>query len=59
MIEKNVKIYTKTEIQKATLEYFQKVKPTHIIHLAAMVGGLYKNMRRNLDFFVSFIIILN
>lgn len=37
--------------QKETLEYFRKVKPTHVIHLAAMVGGLYKNMRQNLDFF--------
>ena len=40
--------------RQATLEYFQKVKPTHIIHLAALVGGLFKNLRQNLDFFVSF-----
>ena len=32
---------------------FMKYKPTHVIHLAAMVGGLYKNISRNLDFFVS------
>lgn len=30
---------------------FMKHKPTHVIHLAAMVGGLYKNISRNLDFF--------
>ena len=23
---------------------FEKYKPTHVIHLAAMVGGLFKNM---------------
>lgn len=33
-----------------TLSVFQKHKPTHVIHLAAMVGGLFKNMRANLDF---------
>lgn len=39
-----------TDRQK-TLEFFQKHKPTHVIHLAAMVGGLFKNMSANLDFF--------
>lgn len=34
-----------------TLEYFKKHKPTHVIHLAALVGGLFKNLRQNLDFF--------
>jgi len=29
---------------------FDKVKPTHVIHLAAMVGGLFHNMNNNLDF---------
>uniref|UniRef100_A0A673ML44 GDP-L-fucose synthase n=1 Tax=Sinocyclocheilus rhinocerous TaxID=307959 RepID=A0A673ML44_9TELE len=29
---------------------FEKHRPTHVIHLAAMVGGLYRNMRQNLDF---------
>uniref|UniRef100_A0A8C7HHJ8 GDP-L-fucose synthase n=2 Tax=Oncorhynchus TaxID=8016 RepID=A0A8C7HHJ8_ONCKI len=33
-----------------TRAVFQKHQPTHIIHLAAMVGGLFKNMRANLDF---------
>ncbi|XP_039750759.1 GDP-L-fucose synthase [Pararge aegeria] len=30
---------------------FNKHKPTHVVHLAAMVGGLYHNMAHNLDFF--------
>lgn len=33
-----------------TAKLFEKYKPTHVIHLAAMVGGLFSNMRRNLDF---------
>uniref|UniRef100_A0A8B9HY13 GDP-L-fucose synthase n=1 Tax=Astyanax mexicanus TaxID=7994 RepID=A0A8B9HY13_ASTMX len=33
-----------------TTALFQKHRPTHVIHLAAMVGGLFKNMRQNLDF---------
>ncbi|XP_051731485.1 GDP-L-fucose synthase-like isoform X1 [Ctenopharyngodon idella] len=33
-----------------TRAVFQKHRPTHVIHLAALVGGLYKNMRQNLDF---------
>ncbi|XP_047517958.1 GDP-L-fucose synthase isoform X2 [Pieris napi] len=31
--------------------FFEKEKPTHVIHLAAMVGGLFHNMAHNLDFF--------
>lgn len=34
----------------ATKAIFEKYKPTHVIHLAAMVGGLFKNLRYNLDF---------
>ncbi|KAI0267283.1 hypothetical protein BC834DRAFT_822224 [Gloeopeniophorella convolvens] len=30
---------------------FDKYKPTHVIHLAALVGGLFRNMRYNLSFF--------
>ncbi|KAI4899146.1 hypothetical protein NFI96_013234 [Prochilodus magdalenae] len=33
-----------------TRALFQKHRPTHVVHLAAMVGGLFKNMRQNLDF---------
>ncbi|EAA12379.3 AGAP008092-PA [Anopheles gambiae str. PEST] len=35
----------------ATREMFQKHQPTHVVHLAAMVGGLFHNMSNNLDFF--------
>ncbi|KAM6411157.1 GDP-L-fucose synthase isoform 2-T2 [Pluvialis apricaria] len=34
----------------ATKALFEQHKPTHVIHLAAMVGGLFKNIRYNLDF---------
>lgn len=37
----------------ATSKLFDTVKPTHVIHLAAMVGGLFHNMNNNLDFLVS------
>lgn len=37
----------------AVRKLFEKVRPTHVIHLAAMVGGLFKNMKYNLDFLVS------
>ncbi|XP_053286054.1 GDP-L-fucose synthase isoform X1 [Pleuronectes platessa] len=33
-----------------TRAVFKKHRPTHVIHLAALVGGLYKNMNSNLDF---------
>ena len=29
---------------------FTRHSPTHVIHLAAMVGGLFKNMKYKLDF---------
>jgi len=35
----------------ATQAIFEKYKPTHVIHLAALVGGLFKNLRQNLDMF--------
>ncbi|XP_032230640.2 GDP-L-fucose synthase [Nematostella vectensis] len=35
---------------EATKAIFEKHKPTHVIHLAAMVGGLFKNLKYNLDF---------
>lgn len=37
----------------ATVKIFRIHKPTHVIHLAAMVGGLFHNMSHNLDYFVS------
>ncbi|KAG5278177.1 hypothetical protein AALO_G00096050 [Alosa alosa] len=36
--------------KEATRALFQRLRPTHVIHLAAMVGGLFRNMRQNLDF---------
>lgn len=36
--------------KEETTAVFQKHQPTHVIHLAAMVGGLFKNMKFNLDF---------
>lgn len=34
-----------------TLALFERVRPTHVLHLAARVGGLYYNMRDNVGFF--------
>nr|XP_057929593.1 GDP-L-fucose synthase [Doryrhamphus excisus]XP_057929594.1 GDP-L-fucose synthase [Doryrhamphus excisus] len=36
--------------REETMEVFRKYQPSHVIHLAAMVGGLFKNMKCNLDF---------
>ncbi|CAK8694824.1 GDP-L-fucose synthase-like [Clavelina lepadiformis] len=36
---------------ESTKAVFAKHKPTHVIHLAAKVGGLYGNLRANLEFF--------
>ncbi|XP_064490070.1 GDP-L-fucose synthase-like [Ornithodoros turicata] len=36
--------------REQTEALFAKHKPTHVIHLAAMVGGLFKNLKYNLDF---------
>ncbi|XP_051872969.1 GDP-L-fucose synthase [Pristis pectinata] len=33
-----------------TRAVFARCQPTHVIHLAAMVGGLFRNMKYNLDF---------
>ena len=35
----------------ATLAIFEKHKPTHVIHLAAFVGGLFRNMQFGVQFF--------
>ncbi|XP_037077480.1 GDP-L-fucose synthase-like [Pollicipes pollicipes] len=34
----------------ATRAIFERHRPTHVIHLAAMVGGLFRNLRYNCDF---------
>lgn len=36
---------------QATRKLFEDVRPTHVIHLAAMVGGLFHNLAHNLQFF--------
>ncbi|XP_063700340.1 probable GDP-L-fucose synthase [Culicoides brevitarsis] len=36
--------------RSSVVELFKKHSPTHVIHLAAKVGGLYDNMANNLDF---------
>ncbi|XP_020295506.1 probable GDP-L-fucose synthase isoform X1 [Pseudomyrmex gracilis] len=36
--------------KESTRRLFEQHKPTHVIHLAAMVGGLFHNMSHNLDF---------
>uniref|UniRef100_A0A183ACU7 GDP-L-fucose synthase n=1 Tax=Echinostoma caproni TaxID=27848 RepID=A0A183ACU7_9TREM len=36
---------------QATQQYFEHIRPTHVIHLAAKVGGLFANMSGNLEFF--------
>ncbi|KAK2460805.1 hypothetical protein APHAL10511_007275 [Amanita phalloides] len=33
-----------------THKLYEKYKPTHVIHLAALVGGLFKNMKYKLSF---------
>ncbi|CAM5107521.1 unnamed protein product [Natator depressus] len=33
-----------------TRALYEKHRPTHVIHLAALVGGLFKNIKYNLDF---------
>ena len=37
--------------REKTLEYFKDTKPDYIIHLAANVGGLYKNQENNIKMF--------
>merc|ERR1712210_362121 len=37
--------------KESTRKVFEKHQPTHVIHLAAKVGGLYGNMKANLEFF--------
>merc|ERR1711934_420265 len=39
------------EDRESTRKMFERIQPTHVIHLAAKVGGLYGNMKANLEFF--------
>lgn len=34
-----------------TVALFQAIKPTHVIHLAARVGGLFTNMKFKVEFY--------
>jgi GDP-L-fucose synthase len=43
--------------RKATEAIFEKYKPTHVIHLAARVGGLFANMNFKVEFFRENILI--
>jgi GDP-L-fucose synthase len=38
---------------EATRRLFEQHRPTHVIHLAAMVGGLFHNLKHNLQFFTK------
>lgn len=35
---------------EATKAIFEKHRPTHVIHLAAFVGGLFRNLKYKVDF---------
>lgn len=39
--------------ESETVALFEKHQPTHVIHLAALVGGLFANMSANCDFYRS------
>lgn len=43
--------------RKETEAIFEKFKPTHVIHLAAKVGGLFANMAQKVEFFRENILI--
>lgn len=43
--------------RKDTESIFEKYKPTHVIHLAAKVGGLFANMSQKVEFFRENILI--
>lgn len=44
-------------VRKDTEAIFEKFKPTHVIHLAAKVGGLFANMAQKVEFFRENILI--
>lgn len=37
--------------RESTRQLFSKLQPTHVIHLAAMVGGLFKNLKYKVEFY--------
>ena len=48
-----ISYYFHLRSEEETAALFEKYQPTHVIHLAAMVGGLFYNLKHNLDFWVS------
>lgn len=37
--------------KESTRKLFERVRPTHVIHLAAMVGGLFRNLKYKVEFY--------
>jgi GDP-L-fucose synthase len=37
--------------RESTVALFERIKPTHVIHLAAMVGGLFRNLTYKVEFY--------
>jgi GDP-L-fucose synthase len=37
--------------KESTVALFERIKPTHVIHLAAMVGGLFRNLTYKVEFY--------
>lgn len=52
-MSRNTRLFVIYRDLAATQALFDKHQPTHVVHLAAMVGGLFHNMANNLDFLVS------
>lgn len=40
-----------TRDAEATSALFDRLKPTHVIHLAAFVGGLFRNLKYKVEFY--------
>ena len=49
--------YADLRDKESTRAMFIKYKPTHVIHLAAMVGGLFKNLKYKVEFYRENILI--
>lgn len=43
--------------KQQTTQIFEKYKPTHVLHLAAMVGGLFRNMKFKAEMYRSNVLI--
>lgn len=39
-------------VESVARSLFERVRPTHVVHLAAMVGGLYRNLRHNVEMYL-------